>query len=59
MKTATNIHPSAQKALYAVQLRRTSGAWSARRYAARHNVLGLYRLACQLEAVQSFNCEVK
>ena len=42
----------AQKALYAVQLRYTSGHYAARRYAAKNGVLSLYRLACQLHAAE-------
>lgn len=61
MTTTTHSHSAplvrfskqAAAALYAVQLKRTCGPWSARRYAIKHGVLGLYRLAQQLEAVQS------
>lgn len=44
---------TAQIALRAVTLRRTVGDYAARRYAAKHGALGLYRLALQLSATTS------
>ena len=39
-------------ALHAAQvIRPMCGSWAARRYAEKRGVLGLYRLACQLEAI--------
>jgi len=44
--------PLAAIALYAVAHRHSWGTAAARRYAAKRGALGLYRLACQLEAAQ-------
>ena len=40
----------AKLALRAVELRDTCGAYASRRFAVKHGVLGLYRLALQLAA---------
>ena len=49
--TQPSPHPLCAIALYAVAHRHSWGTAAARRYAAKHGALGLYRLACQLEAV--------
>lgn len=41
-------------AIRAVELRRTCGRYAASRYAARHGVSSLYRLALQLSVSSSF-----
>lgn len=40
-----------QRTLHAVAIRKRSGKWMARQYALKHGVMGYYRLAWQLEAV--------
>ena len=42
----------AAHALKAVEIRNTCGRYAASRYAEKHGVRSLYRLACQLSAVQ-------
>ena len=46
-----NINPQAWHALRAAHLRKTAGRYAATKYAAKHGVLPLYRLAVQLAAV--------
>lgn len=48
----SNLSPAAWHAIKAANLRRTIGNFAARRYAVKHGVLPLYRLACQLAAVE-------
>jgi hypothetical protein len=43
---------SAWHAIRAESLRKSIGSYAARKYAVKHGVLGLYRLACQLSAVE-------
>lgn len=46
------MHQQAALALKALKIKSQQGPYAARRFAVRHNVLGLFRLAQQLEAVQ-------
>lgn len=49
----TITRPEAAIAIYAAEHRRKWGRWAAYMYCVRRGVpLGLYRLACQLEAAQ-------
>lgn len=48
----TTISMAAWHAIKAATLRDSVGNFAARRYAVKHGVLGLYRLACQLQAVE-------
>ena len=43
---------AAWHAIKAVEIRNTCGRYAASRYAEKHGVRSLYRLACQLSAVQ-------
>lgn len=47
------MHTQAALALRALKIKAQQGPYAARRFAVRHNVLGLFRLAQQLQAVQS------
>lgn len=49
--TTTNISIAAWHAIKAASMRKTCGRYAASQYAAKHNVSGLYRLACQLSAI--------
>lgn len=53
---AFSLSPAARLALRAVLLRKTCGAYAARRFALKNGseVLSLYRLALQLEAAKDF-----
>lgn len=46
------MHHQAALALKALRIKQTCGGFAARRFAAKHGVLGLFRLAQQLEAVK-------
>lgn len=50
--TTANLSLSAWHAIKAAELRKTAGRFAASQYAKKHGVSGLYRLACQLSAVQ-------
>ena len=42
----------AQRAIHAAKLAKTCGIYASRKYAMRHGVLALWRLAMQLEATK-------
>lgn len=46
------MHPQAALALFAVKTYHQCGPYAARKYAASHNIFGLYRLARQLESMR-------
>ena len=48
------MHPSAALALKALDLKHRCGPYAGRRFAAKHAVTPLYRLAQQLHAVKDF-----
>lgn len=50
--SVNQISMQAWHAMKAVQIRNTCGRFAASRYAEKHGVRSLYRLACQLSAVQ-------
>lgn len=50
--TITEIRPETYHAIRAATLYRTCGRWAAMLYAKKHNVVGLYRLCRQLEAMK-------
>lgn len=50
--SVNQISMQAWHAMKAVQIRNTCGRFAASRYAEKHGVSGLYRLACQLSAIQ-------
>jgi len=49
--SVSTLSPAAWHAVKAVEIRNKCGRFAASRYAEKHGVRSLYRLACQLSAV--------